>query len=124
MCVRPCMRDVFAIYDDHILPRLIMIIINIIILYFIQIRHTDDFPLSGIPASYDKSTSLLVLTSLLGFEHWQSIKGLPLGSVKGHLGNIGDIKASGMGVMLDGISPSSFWSTKNIIMQYNKPLMC
>ena len=38
-----CMRDVFAIYDNDILPRLIMIIIKIIILYFIQIRHTDDF---------------------------------------------------------------------------------
>ena len=38
-----CMRDVFAIYDD-ILPRLIMIIIKIIILHFIQIRYTDDFP--------------------------------------------------------------------------------
>ena len=42
-CVRACMRDVFAIYDSYILPRLIMIIIKIIILYFIQIRHTDDF---------------------------------------------------------------------------------
>ena len=52
-CVRPCMcvRDVFAIYEDNILPRLIMIIIKIIILYFIQIRHTDDFPSTGIPAS-------------------------------------------------------------------------
>ena len=38
------MSDVFAIYDDNILSRLIMIIIKIIILYFIQIRHTDDFP--------------------------------------------------------------------------------
>ena len=36
-------RDVFAIYEYDILPRLIMIIIKIIILYFIQIRHTDDF---------------------------------------------------------------------------------
>ena len=44
-------RDVFAIYDDNILSRLIMIIIKIIILYFIQIRHTDDFPSAGIPAS-------------------------------------------------------------------------
>ena len=43
-CVRPCVRDVFAIYDDNILPRLIMIIFKIIILYFIRIRHTDDFP--------------------------------------------------------------------------------
>ena len=38
-----CMRDVFAIYENDILPRLMMIIIKIIILYFIQIRHTDDF---------------------------------------------------------------------------------
>ena len=38
-----CVRDMFAIYDNDILPRLIMIIIKII-LYFIQIRHTDDFP--------------------------------------------------------------------------------
>ena len=35
---------VFAIYDDNILSRRIMIIIKIIILYFIQIRHTDDSP--------------------------------------------------------------------------------
>ena len=41
--VRACVRDVFAIYDNDILPRLVMIIIKIIILYFIQIRHTDDF---------------------------------------------------------------------------------
>ena len=45
--MRACMRDVFAIYDNKILPRLIMIIIKIIILYFIQIRHTDDFPSTG-----------------------------------------------------------------------------
>ena len=52
VCVRACMRmracvcmhDVFAIYDNNISPRLIMIIIKIVILYFIQIRHTDDFP--------------------------------------------------------------------------------
>ena len=43
-CVRPCVRDVFAIYINNIRPRLIMIIIKNIILYFIQIRHTDDFP--------------------------------------------------------------------------------
>ena len=42
-CMRACVRNVFAIYDNDILPRLIMIIIKIIILYFIQIRHTDDF---------------------------------------------------------------------------------
>ena len=39
-----CVRDVFAIYDNNISPGLLMIIIKIIILYFIQIRHTDDFP--------------------------------------------------------------------------------
>ena len=49
--VHACVRDVFAIYDDNILPRLIMIIIKIIIVYFKQIRHTDDFPSTGIPAS-------------------------------------------------------------------------
>ena len=49
--VHACERDVFAIYDDNILSRLIMIIIKIIILYFTQIRHTDDFPSAGIPAS-------------------------------------------------------------------------
>ena len=43
-CVRACVRDVFAIYDNNILSRLIMIIIKIIILYFIQITHTEDFP--------------------------------------------------------------------------------
>ena len=42
-CMRACVRDVFAIYDNDILPMLIIIIIKIIILYFIQIRHTDDF---------------------------------------------------------------------------------
>ena len=42
-CVHACARDVFAIYDNDILPRLIMIILKIIILCFIQIRHTDDF---------------------------------------------------------------------------------
>ena len=44
-CVHACVRDVFAIYDNDILPRLIMIIIKIIIIiqYFIQMRHTDDF---------------------------------------------------------------------------------
>ena len=50
-CVRmrahACMHDVFAIYDNNICPRLIMIIFKIIILYFIQIRHTDDFPSTG-----------------------------------------------------------------------------
>ena len=35
-----CVRDVFAIYDNNVCPRLIMIIIKISILYFIQIRPT------------------------------------------------------------------------------------
>ena len=42
-CMRACVREVFAIYDNDILTRMIMIIIKIIILYFIQIRHTDYF---------------------------------------------------------------------------------
>ena len=42
-----CVRDVCAIYDNNISPSLLMIIIKIIILYFIQIRHTDDFPQTG-----------------------------------------------------------------------------
>ena len=46
-CVSACLRDVFAIYNNNISPRLIMIIINISILYFIQIRHSDDFPSTG-----------------------------------------------------------------------------
>ena len=46
-CVRACVRDVFAIYDNNISPRLIMIIIKNTILYFIQVRHTDDFPPTG-----------------------------------------------------------------------------
>ena len=45
--MRACVHDVFAIYDNNIFPRLIMIIIKIIILYFIQIRHSDDFPSTG-----------------------------------------------------------------------------
>ena len=44
VCVRACVRDVFAINDNNILPRLKMIIITIIFLYFIEIAHTDDFP--------------------------------------------------------------------------------
>ena len=47
--MRACVRDGM---DNIIWPRLIMIITKIIILYFIQITHTDDFPLNGFPASY------------------------------------------------------------------------
>ena len=49
-----CVRDVCAIYDNNISPSLLMIIIKIIILYFIQIRHTDAFPPTG--------TLLVILT--------------------------------------------------------------
>ena len=42
-----CVRDVCAIYDNNISPSLLMIIIKIIILYFIQIRDTDDLPPTG-----------------------------------------------------------------------------
>ena len=49
-----CVRDVCAIYDNNISPSLLMIMIKISILYFIQIRHTDDFPPTG---------TLLVITS-------------------------------------------------------------
>ena len=48
-CVRACVRDVFAIYDDIILPKLIMKIIKINSLYFIEIAHTNDFPSTGRP---------------------------------------------------------------------------
>ena len=51
-------RDVFAIYDNNISPGLLMIIIKIIILYFIQIRHTDDFPPTGTPASNNNTVYL------------------------------------------------------------------
>ena len=47
-----CVRDVCSIYDNNISPSLLMIIIKISILYFIQIRHTDDSPPpKGYPAS-------------------------------------------------------------------------
>ena len=38
---------VFAIYENNISPRLIMIIIKTIILYFIQMTHSDDFHSTG-----------------------------------------------------------------------------
>ena len=62
--VHACVRDVSAIYDDNILSRLIMIIIKIIILYFIEIRHTGDFPSAGIPASNNNGRNGSCLTWL------------------------------------------------------------
>ena len=52
VCVRAymqCVCDVFAIYDNNnVLPRLIMMIImKIILIYIIEIAHTDDFPSTG-----------------------------------------------------------------------------
>ena len=45
---------------------------------------------------------LLDLRALLGFERRQSAnKGLPLGSVKYHLGSIGGIEASKIEIVLD-----------------------
>ena len=60
-CMRACVCAwcVFAMYDNNISPRLIMIIITIIILYFIQIRHTDNFPSTG--------TRLVDLSSVIIF---------------------------------------------------------
>ena len=45
---------------------------------------------------------LLDLRALLGFERRQSAsKGLPLGSVKDHLGSIGGVEASRIEIVLD-----------------------
>ena len=46
-CVRACERNVFALNDNSILPRLVMIIIKIIFLLFIEIARTGDFPSTG-----------------------------------------------------------------------------
>ena len=46
-CVHASVRDVFAIHDNDILPRLIMIKIKIIFRYFIEIAHTDYFQSKG-----------------------------------------------------------------------------
>ena len=54
-----CVRDVCAIYDNNISPSLLMIMIKIIILYFIQIRHTDDFSPNGYPASTSNSSTTI-----------------------------------------------------------------
>ena len=43
--IHACVHDVFAIFYNNILPRLIMIKISF--LYFIEIAHTDDFPSTG-----------------------------------------------------------------------------
>ena len=53
-----CVRDACAIYDNNISPSLLMIIIKIIILYFTQIRHTDDFPPTGTLLVWCKNLAL------------------------------------------------------------------
>ena len=45
--MRACVGGVFAIYGNHILPMLIMIIVKINISYFTQITHSDGFPSTG-----------------------------------------------------------------------------
>ena len=60
VCMRACVHDLFAVYDNNILPRLIMIILKIISLYFIEIAQTDDFPSKGThPASKYNYASVL-----------------------------------------------------------------
>ena len=62
-----CVRDVCAIYDNNISPSLLMIIIKIIILYFIQIRHTDDFPPTGTLLEYIKDNIPNTTGSIVSF---------------------------------------------------------
>ena len=70
-CMRACVRDVFAKNDNNISPRLIMIIIKIIFLYFIEIAHTDDVPLTDtrlvrlIVPMEKKTTNVLLLQLML-----------------------------------------------------------
>ena len=52
-------------YDNNISPSLLMIIIKIIIRYFIQIRHTDDFLPTGTPASID----IIIQNAMLNETH-------------------------------------------------------
>ena len=59
-CVHACVRDVFAIYDN-ILPRLIMIIIKIIFLYFTEIAHTVMIFPQRYPASIDNNNNEIIL---------------------------------------------------------------
>ena len=47
-----------------------MIIIKIMILYFIQIRHTDDFPSTGIPASKNNLVTGSVANYFYKIQYW------------------------------------------------------
>ena len=64
-----------------------MIIISIIILYFIQIRHTDDFPSMGIPASIYNQQCEKNEVRLLGRAH-QPPKRRPMDLAYHHLETI------------------------------------
>ena len=64
-CVYTCVRDVFAIYDNNILPRLIMIITKITFLSFLKIAQTDDFPSTGSRLVY--KTVVLFITVVFYF---------------------------------------------------------
>ena len=64
-CVYTCARDVFAIYDNHILPTLIMIITKITFLYFIKIAQTDDFPSTGTRLVYITVVLFITVVYLL-----------------------------------------------------------
>ena len=60
----------------------------------------------------EEGVDLLDLRAFLGFDSWQSAnKGIPLGSVKYHLGSIGGVDATSMEVVFDVISPSSCGAT-------------
>ena len=65
MRARARVCDVFAIYDNNIWPKLIMIIIRIIILYFIQITYTDDFPSTGTNQANPSNVPCLVFKDVL-----------------------------------------------------------
>ena len=82
-CVCACVRDVFAIYDNNTLPRLIMIRIKIIFLYFIEITHTDDFPSTGTRIVVIKCSNGCLYENkydLSSFDQRKLLKALVLGS--------------------------------------------
>ena len=75
-CGRACRRDLFAIYDHNISPRLIMIIIKIIFLYFIEIAHTDHFPSADTRLVIDKRMGRLEPNPTFTFK-WTCTPTLP-----------------------------------------------
>ena len=64
-----------------------------------------------------KVPDLLVLRALLGFERWQyANKGLPLGSVKDHLGSIGGVEASRIEDPLGSITAHVVKQVKELVV--------